>query len=236
MADQKSFIMYCDYIEPIKKLKNEDAGILIKAILSYVSEGELIPLSDAADIAFSFIKTSLDRDKIKWEETKEKRSAAGRAGGFASAKSKQQANDSNAKQTLANVSKSNDCVANQAVNVSVNVNDNVNVNDIESTVPSGKRAPKIKKRGIYENVKLTDADFEKLQSEFPFDWEERIERLSEYIAAKGDKYKCHIAVIRSWAKKDAAQPNAGTVSKTYAPQYNSNPFLQMLKEEEAKIE
>lgn len=60
------------------------------------------------------------------------------------------------------------------------------------------------KHGEYFNVLLTDEELEKLQAEY-FDWEERIERLSSYIASTGKAYKSHYATIRNWAKKDAAQ-------------------------------
>lgn len=58
------------------------------------------------------------------------------------------------------------------------------------------------KYGQYENVLLSDEDMGKLKAEFPADWEARIERLSEYIASKGAKYKNHLATIRAWARKD----------------------------------
>lgn len=58
------------------------------------------------------------------------------------------------------------------------------------------------KYGQYENVLLSDEDMGKLKAEFPTDWEARIERLSEYIASKGAKYKNHLATIRAWARKD----------------------------------
>ena len=61
------------------------------------------------------------------------------------------------------------------------------------------------KYGEYGNVILSDSDIEKLKSEFP-DWQQRIERLSEYIASSGKKYKSHLATIRSWAKKDSKKP------------------------------
>ena len=57
------------------------------------------------------------------------------------------------------------------------------------------------KYGLYNNVLFTDADLEKLKAEFP-DWEQRIERLSEYIASTGKSYKNHLATIRAWARKD----------------------------------
>lgn len=58
------------------------------------------------------------------------------------------------------------------------------------------------KYGEYENVLLTDKDHEKLIKEFPLDYQERIERLSEYMASTGKTYKNHLATIRSWARKD----------------------------------
>lgn len=52
--------------------------------------------------------------------------------------------------------------------------------------------------GEYVNVKLTDADLSKLKADFPADWQERIERLSTYMASTGKTYKNHLATIRNW--------------------------------------
>ena len=57
------------------------------------------------------------------------------------------------------------------------------------------------KYGEYANVLLTDDELCKLKDDYT-DWQERIERLSEYIASTGKKYKSHYATIRSWARKD----------------------------------
>ena len=43
---------------------------------------------------------------------------------------------------------------------------------------------------------------EKLKTEYS-DFEERIERLSSYVASTGKSYKSHYATIRNWARKDA---------------------------------
>lgn len=56
--------------------------------------------------------------------------------------------------------------------------------------------------GEYRNVLLSDSDTEKLKTEFPTDWEERIERLSYYMESKGKTYKNHLATIRNWARRD----------------------------------
>ena len=58
------------------------------------------------------------------------------------------------------------------------------------------------KHGEYRNVLLTDEELEKLQDEY-IDWEDKIERLSSYMASTGKKYKSHYATIRNWARKDS---------------------------------
>lgn len=70
--------------------------------------------------------------------------------------------------------------------------------------------------GAYSNVLFTDDEFAKLKAEFPLDWGCRIERLSEYIASTGKRYKNHLATIRSWAKKDEERK-----PKTAARDYGS---------------
>lgn len=72
--------------------------------------------------------------------------------------------------------------------------------NIISPTPSTK--PIRHKYGQYKNVLLSDAEMEKLKEEFPNDYQERIERLSGYIASKGVKYKDFLATIRNWARKD----------------------------------
>lgn len=77
-----------------------------------------------------------------------------------------------------------------------------NATDIEEEGDKEEDNKRVKhKHGEYKNVLLTDAEYDKLQEEFP-DLAERIERLSEYIESKGAKYKSHYATIRAWAKKD----------------------------------
>lgn len=59
----------------------------------------------------------------------------------------------------------------------------------------------IKKYGEFQNVKLSDEEFEKLKNRF-HDYQKRIENLSYYIKSKGDKYKNHYATILNWARKE----------------------------------
>lgn len=76
--------------------------------------------------------------------------------------------------------------------------------DLESNSATALPSPKATKHkhGEYNNVLLTDEELDKLQAEFPRDWEQRINNLSGYIASTGKAYKSHYATIRSWARKD----------------------------------
>jgi hypothetical protein len=93
-------------------------------------------------------------------------------------------------------------------------------NDKEEAAPP---KPTRHKYGLYENVLLTDEEYMKLKEEFPHDLSERIERLSEYIASTGKKYKSHLATIRSWARKDTAQRPS--------ERKGGNVFLEIAQEE-----
>lgn len=59
-----------------------------------------------------------------------------------------------------------------------------------------------KQYGDFGNVMLSDDQFEKLVEEFPNDYEERIQKLDDYVQSKGVKYKDHLATIRTWARKE----------------------------------
>ncbi|MGY5438512.1 replisome organizer [Lactiplantibacillus argentoratensis] len=74
---------------------------------------------------------------------------------------------------------------------------------IEPDNPKPEKAkPARHKYGQYQNVLLTDEQLKKLKSEFPSDWQDRIERVSEYCSMNGKAYKNYLATIRNWAKRD----------------------------------
>ena len=63
--------------------------------------------------------------------------------------------------------------------------------------------------GEFENVELTEEELEKLKERFPYDWQERIERLSSYMSSKGKRYKSHYATILTWSRKDEERAGRG---------------------------
>ncbi|MCM6867223.1 replisome organizer [Enterococcus faecium] len=80
--------------------------------------------------------------------------------------------------------------------------------EIKDITPSkkSKTKPIRHKYGEYKNVLLSDEQMEKLKTEFPNDYQERIERLSEYCESSGKTYKNYLATIRSWARKEKSEP------------------------------
>lgn len=102
---------------------------------------------------------------------------------------------------------------NTAVNVAVNpaVNPAVKngflhyVNNINKQNKQSKKENVKEKRhkyGQYENVLFSDSELQKLKEEFPTDWQDRIEKLSGYIASTGKKYSNFLATIRNWARNE----------------------------------
>ena len=107
-----SFVLYNSFYEPIKALKNEQLGKLLRAIFNYTINGEITQDSDIL-IAFMFIKNQLDMDAKKWKDIRQKRSEAGKKH-----KGNQYTNDNKMEQMEQNGT-------NGSVNVNVNVDDNV---------------------------------------------------------------------------------------------------------------
>lgn len=74
---KNSFILYHDQKEVVDELDDEQAGKLFKAIYEY-NVNKKITLKGALKLVFIPFKTSFDRNDDKWEDTKEKRSEAGK--------------------------------------------------------------------------------------------------------------------------------------------------------------
>lgn len=66
--NKNSFLIYTDYEAQFNLLTDEQLGQLIRAIMKYEKTGEIPQLDGMLKMAFSFIKTQLDRDRGKYEE------------------------------------------------------------------------------------------------------------------------------------------------------------------------
>lgn len=78
---KNSFVLYTDYIDQVRLLDDQQAGILFRAILNYAAGGELPEMDGMTVMAFSFIRSRMDRDSAEYQKTVEARRKAGQLGG-----------------------------------------------------------------------------------------------------------------------------------------------------------
>ncbi len=76
--DKKGFVLYADQKSIFEDLTNEEAGILIKYIFSYVNDENPSIEDRFIAMAFKPIKLQLKRDLIKYQSVKERNAANAR--------------------------------------------------------------------------------------------------------------------------------------------------------------
>ena len=131
--NKKSIIVYADWIEQFEYLTDEEAGKLIKHFFRYVNDQKPIAPDRLTEMSFIPIKQSLKRDLIKWENTLEGRSRAGKASAEAK-KALKEAQQNSTNSTSVDFVQHTSTNSTDSVNVSVSVSDNVNkeINNIDS--------------------------------------------------------------------------------------------------------
>lgn len=217
-----SFIVYRSFYESIQEFDDKTRLAFYDALLKYGFDGIELPISGVAKAIFTAVKPQIDANA--------KRRANGNLGGRPKKEpmvseennhrfSETETNGFDFEKPNVNVN------VNDNVNVNENANENVNVNANDNDVLTDiteKEDTNVSKKevrhkyGQYQNVLLSDSDMEKLKEEFPCDWEQRIERLSEYIESKGAKYKNHLATIRAWARKNNDKKQSKVNERPYA--------------------
>ena len=182
----------------VKQGKAEQAAQLTIAIIKYDMTEEEPTFTDPG-VSFvweSVIKPQLEENKQKYKAVSKARSEAigARYNNATNATNEYKCSNSNQK------NEKNTIATDIDVDIDIDVD---NDSDIGLKEKINKKEKAVKhKHGQYNNVLLSDDELKKLKDEFPVDWEERIERVSEYCASKGVTYKNYLATIRSWARKD----------------------------------
>lgn len=59
--------------------------------------------------------------------------------------------------------------------------------------------------GRYQNVMMANQELDELKTDYPAEFEDYIERLSQYMASSGKSYQNHAATIRYWITTDRAK-------------------------------
>lgn len=197
---KKSFVMYNEWQPLFTNITDEQAGQLIKAVYAYQFGEESPPEEPLLNSVYQMMRGRFETDAEKYREVCEKRKLNGQKGG------------------LAKASKSYQKVAN-------------------ATQEKPKEPPKPKKEepkknsyGEYQNVKLTEAEYNRQVSEFGEGVTAKaIKKLDTYIEslspAKKKEYlkKNHNLCMRNWVFDEVRnQPPAPIMKKTN----NFNNFQQ----------
>lgn len=194
MQQKMSLILPYEFEIVFRSLPPEEAGRLILAIYGYEQRNEEPNFADNPSLQFAWgthIKPKIDENIEKYNAICEARRSAGSKGGKATQEKQKQSNQANASFGKQN----NQLQTNQA-----DYDCDYDCDSKEKIIK--KEKPPKHKYGQYQNVMLSDEELEKLKTEFPVDWQERIENVSTYCRSHGKTYKDYLATIRNWARKD----------------------------------
>lgn len=204
---KNSFVMYTDYMEQVSMLSREQRGDLFTAIMAYASNTELPNMDGVTMMAFCFIRSQMDRDRSKYQETIEKRREAGKQGGRPKANGSDEkakkANGFSEKQTEAK--KADNVNENDNVDVNVNVNVNENVDEDEKEKKKGTNVPKEKSRFVppsVENVTeyCRENDYRYVDANYFVDF-----YISKNWYVGKNKMKDWKAAVRNWQRQESAK-------------------------------
>jgi len=77
-----------------------------------------------------------------------------------------------------------------------------NTTRVNTTRVNKEKNNKKKKFGYYQNVLLSEEQYQKLQEKYPESYKAKIKKLDEGIELKGYKYKNHLLAILKWSEKE----------------------------------
>lgn len=80
---KETLIIHTDTWSILKGLKDDQLGKLFTALMRYQREEDLPKMDNVTKMAFDFMAAQVDRDNEKYEQTIERRRAAGKAGASA---------------------------------------------------------------------------------------------------------------------------------------------------------
>ncbi|MBQ2737850.1 MAG: hypothetical protein IJF38_04115, partial [Clostridia bacterium] len=78
---------------------------------------------------------------------------------------------------------------------------------------------------VFDNVMLSEDEYERFQRMYEWDYEQRIDELSIYLAQSGKEYKSHYATLLSFARMRYAK-NSPPQYQDYSSTASGPPSLQ----------
>ena len=197
------FYFLLEWAETFRALSDPQCGRLIKAMVEFELTGAAPSFEDDSLLQFAWVTNIMPKMKTMQEhyrETVAKRIAAGKA----SATKRASVNKS--EQVLTSV---NTMEQNEQKPTDIDLDLDIDIDLVNKKEKIDRKEKPVKHQyGTYQNVLLSDVELQKLQSEFPTDWQERIDNVSGYCRSHGKSYRDYLATIRNWARRDARQGNA----------------------------
>ena len=206
---QETLVLFPELVSITRKFTDEQFGILMRAAFSYRFTGEVYGGEDMAiEVAFQTVANQIDRytefcekqsNNAKNTQDKPEEASCIQEQPSAAKCSQTEPEDAEESKMQQNTppiqSISNPCpIQSNPIQSRMDMAD-------EPPISPPKKREERHKYGEYKNVLLSDEELEKLQKELP-DWQNMVERLSEYIASSGKKYKSHYATLRSWNRRE----------------------------------
>ena len=206
---QETLVLFPELVSITRKFTDEQFGILMRAAFSYRFTGEVYGGEDMAiEVAFQTVANQIDRytefcekqsNNAKNTQDKPEEASCIQEQPSAAKCSQTEPEDAEESKMQQNTppiqSISNPCpIQSNPIQSRMDMAD-------EPPISPPKKREERHKYGEYKNVLLSDEELERLQKELP-DWQNMVERLSEYIASSGKKYKSHYATLRSWHRRE----------------------------------
>ena len=206
---QETLVLFPELVSITRKFTDEQFGILMRAAFSYRFTGEVYGGEDMAiEVAFQTVANQIDRytefcekqsNNAKNTQDKPEEASCIQEQPSAAKCSQTEPEDAEESKMQQNTppiqSISNPCpIQSNPIQSRMDMAD-------EPPISPPKKREERHKYGEYKNVLLSDEELERLQKELP-DWQNMVERLSEYIASSGKKYKSHYATLRSWNRRE----------------------------------
>lgn len=191
---RQGFVLYHDIRKPLAILTDAQRGKLFLAILDYSELGIEPDFDDVAlDLAFAFIRQTMDSCAERWEEIREKRAAAGSAGGRRRAE--------NAKQMQANQ-------ANASKPSELELEP-----ELELELEQKNKGT----RSRFQRPTVEDVQEYCLQSGYRIDAQHFIDyyEANGWVQGKGKPIKDWRACVRTWASRDKKNKPADELRSSY---------------------
>lgn len=237
--EEQSFIFYESFYEAVECLDNSDDKLaILDAIINFGLHGEEPDLEGPLFAIFKLIAGGITRAQSRREASRENGAKGGRP------RNNPKVTDEEPNKTQENLNKPNKTYNNPtepeanlnvnvtgSSNVNVNGSSNENVKDNGSVREEGndKRSTRAQAKstfGEFNNVKMTDEEYEKLQEKLGTDQRNKyVEDLSYYLYQHpNQKYKDHYRVILKWKDNDSGKgsTNGSGFPKSSANKYDPN--------------